>query len=186
MSVIASGVSMHAVTAQKKTIVQRHRLRGIVEPDLGLDAKRTIENVGPAGRTLANVVGREQREAIVAKPVGARITDMKHMRNAPAQHQCGKRTTHAVEFCVAPPLRIDPTVERIEDRGRGAAHLHGFGHIAKAVEKTAHGGLGGDAAAFMAADAVRDRGNDIAPRLRQFHAEDRAGEIFVAFARSGL
>ena len=50
---------MNAIATQQKAIMQRHRMRGVVEPDLSLDAKRAIENIGPPGGTLTNVVGGE-------------------------------------------------------------------------------------------------------------------------------
>ncbi len=184
--VIGRQIAVHAVAAQQKAIVQRHRLRGVVEPHLGLDAERAVENVRPAAATLAHMIDGQERQAVAAQPVGARIADMKHMRDAPAQDQRGEGASHAGEIVVALGERIDPAVERIEDGRRCAAHFHGLGQIAKAVEKAAHRGLGGDAAAFSAADAVGDRRNNVAARLGQFLAEDGAAEILVALARPGL
>ena len=68
----------------------------------------------------------------------------------------------------------------------GAPHFHGFGQVAKSIEKTAHRGLGCDATALGAANAVGDRRDDVAARLRQLPAENGAGEILVALARSGF
>ena len=77
-------------------------------------------------------------------------------------------------------------LSELSTRRRGAPHFHGLGQVAKSVEETAHRGLGGDAAAFGAADAVGDRRHDVAARLRQLPAEHGAGEILVALARPGL
>ena len=111
---------------------------------------------------------------------------MQDMRDAPAQHQRGESASHARRVGVALALRIDPAVERIEHGRRGAAHFHGLGQVAKTVEETAHRGLGGDAAALGAADAVGDRRHHVAARLRQLPAEYGAAEILVALARSGF
>src|SRR5262249_39239071 len=105
---------------------------------------------------------------------------------AAAQHDRREGAAHAGELRVALALAKDPAVERTDDGRRSAAHLHGLGQVAKAVEEAAHRGLGGDAAALAAADAVGARGDDVAARFRQFPAEDGAAEILVTLARSGL
>ena len=104
---------------------------------------------------------------------------MQQVRDAAAQHQRGEGAAHPASLRSRRPMRIDPAVERIDDRGAGAPHLHGLGQVAKSVEKAAHRGLGGDAAAFGAADAIGDRGDHVAARLGQFRAEHGAGEILV-------
>ena len=111
---------------------------------------------------------------------------MQHMRDAAAQHQCGEGASHPRQIRVAPALRMNPAIERIQHDGGGAPHFHGLGQIAKSIEEAAHRDLGRLAAAFGAADAVRDRRHHVAARLGQFGAENGAGKIFVAFARSGL
>ena len=181
-------IAVHAVAAQQEAVVQRHRLGGVVEPHFGLDAERAEQDVGAAGAggALAHMVGGEQRQAITAEPIGAAVTNMQHMRNPPAQHDRGEGASHAGERRVALALGIDPAIERADDGRRGAAHLHGLGQVAKAVEKAAHRGFGGDTAALGAANAVGDSGDDVAARLWQFPAEHGAAEIFVALARSGL
>ena len=90
------------------------------------------------------------------------------------------------ELAVALGERVDPAIERIENGRRGAPHFHRLGQIAKAVEKAAHRGFGGDAAALGAADAVGDRRDDVAARLGQLPAKHGAAEILVALARPGL
>ena len=108
------------------------------------------------------------------------------MRHAPAQHQGRESTPHPGQLGIPLRLGVNPAIERIEHRRRRAPHLHGFGHVAEAIEKTAHRSLCGDPATLGAADAVGNRRNHVAPRLRQFRAENGAGEILVAFARSGV
>ena len=135
---------------------------------------------------LAHMVGGQERQAIAAQPIGARVADMNDMRDAPAQDQRREGAAHAGELAVALGERIDPVVERIEHGGRGAAHFHGLGQIAEAVEEAAHRGFGSHPPASGAADAVGDRGDDIAAGLGQFIAEHRAAEILVALARPRL
>src|ERR1035437_2358749 len=81
---------------------------------------------------------------------------------------------------------MDPAIERIEDRGRCALHFDRLGQIAKSIQETAHRDLGRLAAALGAANSIGDRRHHVAARLRQLRAENRAGEILIAFARSGL
>ncbi len=42
-----------------------------------------------------------QRKAVAAQPIGARVADMQHMRDAPAQHQRGEGASHAGQLGVA-------------------------------------------------------------------------------------
>jgi len=65
---------------------------------------------------------------------------------------------------------IDPAVERTDDFGPCSLHLHGLGQIAKSVQEAAHRGLGRNATALRAADAIGDRGNYLLARLGQLRA----------------
>jgi hypothetical protein len=180
-------IAMDAVAAQQKAVVLCHRLTVVIEPHLRLDAQRASKDIRPAGATaVAYMIGRETAQVVAAQPVGAAVADMQHMGDAPAQHQRSERAAHAGQRRIALALTVDPAIERTDDGRRRAAHLHGLGHVAKAVEKTAHRGFGGDAAALGAADAVGDGRNHVATRLRQFPAEDGAAKILVALARPGF
>ena len=108
---------------------------------------------------------------------------MQEVGDPPAQHERREGARHPLEFGVLAPHGVNPSVERVDDPGPGAARLHGLRQVPKSVEKAAHGGLGGDAAALGAADPVRDRRHNFAPRLGQFRADDRGGKILVLFAR---
>ena len=91
--------------------MQRHRLGGVVEPDLGLDAERPVEDVRAAGAVLAYMVDGQAGEAVAAQPIGAGVADMQHMRDAPAQHQRREGASHSRQLGVAPALGIDPAIE---------------------------------------------------------------------------
>ena len=116
------------------------------------------------------MIGGEASQTVAAQPVGARIPDMQQVGDAAAQHQRRQRATHSGELGVLPAHRIDPAVERTDDSGARSLHLHRLGQIAKSVEEAAHRGLGRDAAALRAADAIGDRGDHLLPRLGQLGA----------------
>ena len=88
---------MQAVAAEEKSVVERDRLRGIIEPYFGFDFERAVENV-LAARRVAHVVRRQTGETVAAEPIGAPIADVQHMHRAPAQHQRGKGAAHAREI----------------------------------------------------------------------------------------
>ena len=188
MSAIDSAAqeAVHAVAAKQEAVVPRHRLGGVVEPHLGLDAERAVKDGRPAGARFAHVVDGQAVQAVAAQPIGAGVADMQHVRDAPAQHQRREGASHPGQLGVTLPLRIDPAVERVENLGRGTPHFHGLGQVAKPIKKAAHRGFGRDAAALGAADAVGNRRHHVAARLRQLPAENGAGEILVALARPGL
>ncbi len=167
-------IGMNAVAAEQKAVVQRHRLGGVIEPQFGFDAERAIEDVrSAAAARLAQMIGGQEREPIVAQPIGARVADMNNVGDAAAQDQRGEGAAHASELAVALGERIDPVVQRIEHGRRRAAHFHGFGQVAKAIKEAAHRGFGSHPSASGAADAVGDRGDDIAARLRPVHSRTR-------------
>ena len=177
---------MHAVAAQQETVVQRDRLSCIVETHFRLHSQRAVEGVRAASAVLAHMVGGEASHALATQPVGARIPDMKQVGGAAAQHQRCQRATHSGELGVLAAHGIDPAVERVDDFGARALHLHGLGQIAESVQEAAHRSLGRNAAALRAADAVGDRGDQLLARLGQLRAQQGAGEIFVVLARPGL
>ena len=162
--------TVHAVTAQQETVVQRHRLRGVVEAHFRLHSQRAVERVRAARAILAHMVGGEASHAVAAQPIGARIPDMQQVGDAAAQHQRRQRATHSGELGVLAAHGIDPAVERTDDFGARSLHLHGLGQIAKSVQEAAHRGLGRNAAALRAADAIGDRGDHFLPRLGQLSA----------------
>ena len=125
------------------------------------------------------MVDGQASQAISAQPIGAGIPDMQQVGDTAAQHQCGERAAHSGELGVLPTLGIDPAVERSDDPGARALHLHGLGQVAKSVEKPAHRGFGGGAAALGAADAVGDRRDHLLARLGQLGAVKGGGEILV-------
>src|SRR5262249_28660342 len=128
-------------------------MRRVIEPKLGFHAQCAIKDIGSTAAILAYMVGREANEAIAAQAVGARVTDMKEMGDAAAQHHGGEGAAHAAQFVVTAALRKDPAIERVEHRGAGAADFHGFGEGAKTREKTAHRRLRREAPAPPAARA---------------------------------
>ena len=86
--------AMHPVGAQQEAIVQRHRMAGVVQAQLRLDAECASEHrrIRPV---LAHVVGGEAQQAIAAQPVGPRVADMQQMRETAAQDQRGEGAAHA-------------------------------------------------------------------------------------------
>ena len=145
---------MHAVTAKQEAVVLSYRLGGVVQAHLGLDAERADQDVRPVAATLPNMVFGQQGQAVAAEAVGAGVTDMQHMRDAPAQHQRGEGASHPHQPGIALALRVDPAVERIQHDGGCAPHFHRLRQVAKTVEKTAHGDLGRLAAALRASDSI--------------------------------
>ena len=143
-----------------------------------------MSKIRPSRAGDADVVVGQTGQPVAAQPVGARVADVQHVRRAAAQHQRGERASHAGERRVAAAFAVEPAVERAEHPRRGAAHLHRLRQVAEAVKKAAHRHFRRDAAAFGAADSVGDRRHEVAARPRQLPAEDRAGEILVALARS--
>src|SRR6266851_3164211 len=101
-------------------------------------AERAGQRVRAAGAFLAHMVGREAGHAIAAQSVGPGIPDMQQVRDAAAQYEGGERASHSGELGVLATQRIDPAVERADDRRPGALHLHGLGQIAKPGEEAAH------------------------------------------------
>src|SRR5262249_2945292 len=154
----------------------------VIEPKLGFHAQCAIKDIGSTAAILAYMVGREANEAIAAQAVGARVADMKEMGDAAAQHHSCEGAAHAAQFVVTATLRKDPTIERVEHRGASAADFHSFGEVTKPVEKTADGSLCRDAPASRAADPVGYGGDTLAPGPWQFHTEDCACKVFIAFA----
>src|SRR5438067_2704747 len=139
-----------------------------------------------AAPLLPNVVDRQAGQAAAAESVGAGVADMQQMRDAAAQHERRKGAAEAGDLGILPAHRVDPAIERADDPRAGPLYLHRLRQIAETVEKTAYRGLRGDAAAFRAADAVGDRGNDLLARLGQFSADQRPGEILVGLAGPGF
>ena len=117
MSAMVSALqeAVHAVAAQEEAVVQRHRLGGIVEPHLGLDAERAGKDVRPTGAVVPHMIGGQAGEAVTAQPIGARVADVQHMGDAPAQHQRGEGASHSRQLGVALSLGIDPAIECIEN-----------------------------------------------------------------------
>ncbi len=111
---------------------------------------------------------------------------MQQVSDATAQHQRREGASHPRQLGVPLTLGMDPAIECIQDRGRRAPHLHGFGQIAKSIQKTTHGGLGCHAAALCAPNSIGDRRDNVPARLWQLKAKNGAGEILILFARSGL
>ena len=109
------------------------------------------------------MIGGETDQAIAAQPVGPGVADMQQMREPAAQHQRGEGAAHADEVRVLLSLRVDPGIERIEDAGPGAPHLHGLRHVPEPVEEAAHRGLRRLAPAFGAADPVGDGRRHVPP-----------------------
>ena len=176
--------AMHAVAAQEKPVVQRDRLRRIVEARFTLGAKRARQHARVAGAAVTGMILSETSETVAPQPIGAGIADVQEVGDPAAQHQRSERARHPLELGVLAAERIDPGVERADNARPGAAHFHGLRQVPEAVEKTAHGELGGDASALGAADAVGDRRHHLAARFGQFRADDRGGEILVLLARS--
>ena len=176
--------AMHAVGAQQEAIVQRDRMAGVIQAKFRFDAECAGEH-RRIPTAVAHVVGGQAQQAIAAQTVGARVADMQQMRETAAQHQRGECAAHADEVRVLLPLGVDPGVERVEDAGPGAPHLHGLGHVPEAVEEAAHRGLRRHAAAFGAADAVGDGGRHVASLRGKLGAKYRAGEILIARSRTG-
>jgi len=65
-------------------------------------------------------------------------------------------------------------------------HFQGLGQVAKSIEKTAHRGLGRDAAPLCTANSIGDCRHHLLPRLGQLVPENGASEVLVAFARSNF
>ena len=161
---------VHAVAAQQEAVVQRHRLRGVVEAHFRLHSQRAVERVRATRAILAHMVCGEASQAIAAQPIGARIPDVQQVGDAAAQHQRRQRATHSGELGVLATHGIDPAVERTDDLGARSLHLHGLGQIAKSVQEAAHRGLGRNATALRAADSIGDRGDHFLARLGQLSA----------------
>ncbi len=162
--------TVHAVTAQQETVVQRHRLRCIVEAHFRLHPQRAVEHVRAASPVLAHMVCGEASHAIAAQPIGARIPDVQQVGDAAAQHQRRQRATHPGELGILARHCINPAVERTDDFGARSLYLHGLGQIAKAVQEAAHRSLSRYAAALRATNAVGDRGDHLLARLGQLGA----------------
>ena len=79
---------MHAVAAQQKPIVQRDRLRPVVEARFRLGAERAGQHARPAGAAVAGMILGEAGEAVAPQPIGARIADMQQVGDAAAQPTC--------------------------------------------------------------------------------------------------
>ena len=90
--------------------------RGVVEAHFRLDAERAGQRVRAAGAFLAHMVGGQAGQAVAAQPIGAGIADMQQMGDAAAQHQRGERAAHSGELGILAAHRIDPAVERADDR----------------------------------------------------------------------
>ena len=63
---------MHTVAAQKEAVVPRHRLGGIVQPQLRLDAERAGKDVRPTGAVVPHMIGGQAGEAVTAEAISAR------------------------------------------------------------------------------------------------------------------
>ena len=174
---------MHAVGAEQEAVVQRHRLGRVVEPGIGLDAQRAGQQGAIA---LADMVDGQTGQAVATQAVGAGVADVKDVGVAATQDERGEGAAHAGQRRVLTALGVEPGVQGIDDAGGGAADFHRLGNLAKTVEKETDGGLGGDATAPGAADAVGDDGGDVAAFGRRGSAEHTADEILVAFPRPGL
>src|SRR5262249_43633830 len=109
-----------------------------------------------------------------------------NVRDPAAQYERCEGAAHPAQLVIAAPLRKNPTVKGVEDRCPGASNFHGFWQIAQTIKKSAYRSFRSHTAALRAADAVGNRGDDVTARLRQFHAENRASEILVAFTRARL
>ncbi len=175
---------VHAVAAQEKPVMQRDRLRRIVEARLALGAERARQHPRLARAAVTGMVLGETGETVAPQPIGAGIADVQEMGDPAAQDERGEGARHPLQLGVLAAKRVDPGVERADHPRPGAADLHGLRQVPEAVKKTAHGELGGDASALRAAHPVGDRRHHLAARLGQFRADDRGGEILVLLARS--
>ena len=78
--------AVHAVGAQQEAVVQRHRMAGVVQAQLRLDAQSAGQH-GRFAAVVAHVIGGQPRQAVAAQPVGAGVADMQQMREPAAQHE---------------------------------------------------------------------------------------------------
>jgi hypothetical protein len=177
---------VHAIAAQQKAVVQRHRLRGVVQSHLCLHAQRAGERVRAAARFMAHMIDGQAGQPVAAEPVSARIPDMQQMGDPATQHQGREGAAQSRKVGVLAAHGVDPAVQRTDDVSPGALDLHRFRQIAKAVEEAAHRGLGRDTAALRAADPIGDRRDHFPARLGQLRADQRAGEILVVPTWPGL
>src|SRR5262250_1021102 len=102
------------------------------------------------------MIGGQTNEPFAAEAVGARIADMNDVCNAATHDQACEGASHAREFRVVSPLRVDPAIERVHDLCCGALYLHGLRKIAEAIKEAAHCHFCRDAATFRSADAIGD------------------------------
>jgi len=87
---------------------------------------------------------------------------VRQVRRSPLSRQ---RAPHPGELGILTAHGVDPTIEGADDSGPGTLYFHGFREIAKPVQKTTDRGLGGDATAFRAADAIGDCRDHLLARL---------------------
>ena len=131
------------------------------------------------------MIGGQLCQALAAESIGARVTDMHHVRQATTQHQRGKSASHSRQARIPGALGMHPRVERIQDAGRRALHFSAFRKVAHPVQKAAHRGFGGDATALGAADAIGDRRDDVATRFGQVRTEYRARKVLIVGTWTG-
>ena len=67
---------VHAVATQQETVVQSHRLGGIVEARVRFGAERAREHPRVARSASPGVILGETGQAVAPRPIGARVADV--------------------------------------------------------------------------------------------------------------
>ena len=158
--------------------------RCLIEEQSVFEAYGSAQGVGKIAATDIVVLCQQIQTAGV-ELIDARVADVHDESRASRNDQRAESGRHAGARRVDARLRRDPTVDRLQGAGRRANDAQSFGLAVIAVDKGPDRRLRSRAPAFMAADAVRDGGDNSADRSGA-HRPEADGDVILVFRPPAL
>jgi hypothetical protein len=133
-----------------------------------------------------DVVLGQPGKPTAAQAVKTRVANMENVRLPAAQDDRGERRRHAGARRLGPPLGMDPAIDRLGGIASGSADADRLATAEIEVDEAAHRGLGRDAPARCAADAVGDGRHGSLPGTLRRRPDPGADIVLVCHPSSRL
>ena len=153
--------AMNAVAADQQPVVLAQPDGGVVEAGEILEADGAVEQMGEIAASGDVVLG-QPLQAPLAQAIGAGVADVNDVALPPRQDDRREGAAHAAELGIDAALRVDPAIGGLQRTRGAAAHAERFREGIIGVDEASNREFGGFASALVSADAVGDRGDDVA------------------------
>ncbi len=153
--------AMNTVAADQEPVVLAQSDGRVIEAGKILEADGAVEQMGEIA-AAGDVVRGQPLQASLAQAIGAGVADVNDVALPPRQDDRGKGAAHAAEQGIGAALRVDPAIGGFQRTRRPAAHAERFGKGIIGVDEATNREFGGFPPALVSADAVGDRGDNVA------------------------